>query len=213
MQVTSHSLLEMTPVMPVVQITDPEQAVPIAQALRKGGIAMLEIVMRTPVSLEAIKRIRADVPDVIVGAGTVTDVAKLEAAVDAGCEFVITPGLTRTMAKAGQELSMPMVPGVSCASDIMLGLEFGYSAFKFFPAESSGGMSALKALAAPFSQVTFCPTGGIGPHNLVDYLSLECVSCVGGSWLTPVALQRRNAWSEVTELTQQAVNTVNSLAL
>ena len=213
MQVTSHSLLEMTPVMPVVQITDAEQAVPIAHALRKGGIAMLEIVMRTPVSLEAIRRIRAEVPDVIVGAGTVTDVAKLEAAVDAGCEFVITPGLTRTMAEASQGLSMPMVPGVSCASDIMLGLEYGFTAFKFFPAESSGGISALKALAAPFSQVTFCPTGGIGPHNLVDYLSIDCVSCVGGSWLTPVAQQRRNAWSEITELTQQAVNTANSLAL
>ena len=113
------------------------------------------------------------------------------------------------MAKAGQELSMPMVPGVSCASDIMLGLEFGYSAFKFFR-RVLGRHFSSESLAAPFSQVTFCPTGGIGPHNLVDYLSLECVSCVGGSWLTPVALQRRNAWSEVTELTQQAVNTINS---
>ena len=110
MQVTSHSLLEMTPVIPVVQITDAEQAVPIALALRKGGIAMLEIVMRTPVSVEAIKRIRAEVPDVIVGAGTVTDVAKLEAASDAGCEFVITPGLTRTMAEAGQDCPCPWCP-------------------------------------------------------------------------------------------------------
>lgn len=213
MQVTSHSLLEMTPVIPVVQITDAEQAVPIALALRKGGIAMLEIVMRTPVSVEAIKRIRAEVPDVIVGAGTVTDLAKLEAALDAGCEFVITPGLTRTMAEAGQGLSLPMVPGVSCASDIMLGLECGFSAFKFFPAEASGGIAALKALAAPFSQATFCPTGGIGPHNLGDYLSLDCVSCVGGSWLAPAALQRKSAWSEITELTQQAVNTAHSSAL
>ena len=213
MQVTSHSLLEMTPVIPVVQITDAEQAVPIALALRKGGIAILEIVMRTPVSVEAIKRIRAEVPDVIVGAGTVTDLAKLEAALDAGCEFVITPGLTRTMAEAGQGLSLPMVPGVSCASDIMLGLEYGFSAFKFFPAEASGGIAVLKALAAPFSQATFCPTGGIGPHNLGDYLSLDCVSCVGGSWLAPAALQRKSAWSEITELTQQAVNTAHSSAL
>ena len=213
MQVTSHSLLEMTPVIPVVQITDAEQAVPIALALRKGGIAILEIVMRTPVSVEAIKRIRAEVPDVIVGAGTVTDLAKLEAALDAGCEFVITPGLTRTMAEAGQGLSLPMVPGVSCASDIMLGLEYGFSAFKFFPAEASGGIAALKALAAPFSQATFCPTCGIGPHNLGDYLSLDCVSCVGGSWLAPAALQRKSAWSEITELTQQAVNTAHSSAL
>ena len=213
MQVTSHSLLEMTPVIPVVQITDAEQAVPIALALRKGGIAILEIVMRTPVSVEAIKRIRAEVPDVIVGAGTVTDLAKLEAALDAGCEFVITPGLTRTMAEAGQGLSLPMVPGVSCASDIMLGLEYGFSAFKFFPAEASGGIAALKALAAPFSQATFCPTGGIGPHNLGDYLSLDCVSCVGGSWLAPAALQRKSAWSKITELTQQAVNTAHSSAL
>ena len=106
---------------------------------------------------------------------------------------------------------MPMVPGVSCASDIMLGLEYGFSAFKFFPAESSG-IAALKALAAPFSPGDFLSTGGVGPHNLVDYLSLDCVSCVGGSWLTPVAL-RRSRVVEITELTQQAVNTANSPAL
>ena len=150
MQVTSHSLLEMTPVIPVVQITDAEQAVPIAQALRKGGIAMLEIVMRTPVSLEAIKQIRAEVPDVIVGAGTVTDVAKLEAAVDAGCEFVITPGLTRTMAEAGQGLSMPMVPGCPAPATLCWDLSMA-SRVQVLSGRVSGGIAALKALAAPFS--------------------------------------------------------------
>jgi 2-dehydro-3-deoxyphosphogluconate aldolase/(4S)-4-hydroxy-2-oxoglutarate aldolase len=205
MNSTSHSLLEMTPVLPVVQIADADQAIPVAQALRQGGIAVLEVVLRTPASLEAIRRIRAEVPDVVVGAGTVTDMAKLEAAVEAGSEFLITPGLTPTMAKACQDLSMPVVPGVSCASDIMLGLEYGFSAFKFFPAEASGGIAALKALAGPFGDIRFCPTGGISPDNLAAYLALDCVTCVGGSWLTPKALLKRKAWAEVTQLTQQAV--------
>jgi 2-dehydro-3-deoxyphosphogluconate aldolase/(4S)-4-hydroxy-2-oxoglutarate aldolase len=205
MHTTSHSLLEMTPVMPVVQFSDPDHAIPVAQALRQGGIAVLEVVLRTPASIEAIRRIRAEVPDVVVGAGTVTDLVKLDAAVEAGCEFLITPGLTPTMAKACQELPIPVVPGVSCASDIMLGMEYGFTAFKFFPAEASGGIKALKALAGPFGDITFCPTGGISPENLAAYLALDCVSCVGGSWLTPNALLKRQAWSEVTSLTQQAV--------
>ena len=205
MNTTSHSLLEMTPVLPVVQIADADNAIPVAQALRQGGIAMLEVVLRTPASIEAIRRIRAEVPDVVVGAGTITDMGKLDAAVEAGCEFLITPGLTPAMAKACKDLPMPVVPGVSCASDIMLGLEYGFTAFKFFPAEASGGIAALKALAGPFGDITFCPTGGISPDNLAAYLALDCVSCVGGSWLTPKALLKRQAWSEVTSLTQQAI--------
>ena len=172
MPVTSFNLLEMTPVMPVVQISNAEDAVPLAHALRQGGIAVLEVVLRTPASLEAIRRIRAEVSDVIVGAGTVTDISKLQAAVDAGSEFIITPGLTPTLAEAGQFLDIPMIPGISSASDLMLGLEHGYSAFKFFPAETSGGIAALQALVGPFADITLCPTGGIGPHNLRQYLEL-----------------------------------------
>lgn len=205
MHVTSHGLLEMTPVIPVVQITDSELAVPTAKALRRGGISVLEVVLRTPASLDAIRRIRAEVPDVVVGAGTVTSVRKLEEAVEAGSEFIITPGLTPALAAAGQALTMPMVPGVSTASDLMLGLEHGFTAFKFFPAEASGGIAAMQALAAPFSEATFCPTGGIGPDNLMDYLALDCVPCVGGSWLTPQGLMRRNAWDNIAVLAQQAV--------
>lgn len=205
MHVTSHGLLEMTPVIPVVQITDSELAVPTAKALRRGGISVLEVVLRTPASLDAIRRIRAEVPDVVVGAGTVTSVRKLEEAVEAGSEFIITPGLTPALAAAGQALTMPMVPGVSTASDLMLGLEHGFTAFKFFPAEASGGIPAMQALAAPFSEATFCPTGGIGPDNLMDYLALDCVPCVGGSWLTPQGLMRRNAWDKIAVLAQQAV--------
>ncbi len=205
MSMTSHGLLELTSVLPVVQIADADQAVPLAHALHRGGIAILEVVLRTPGSLDAIRNIRAEVPDVVVGAGTITDMAKLEAAVDAGSEFLITPGLTRSMAKACQQLPMPLVPGVSCASDIMLGMEYGFSAFKFFPAEASGGIAALKALAAPFSDISFCPTGGIGPNNLSAYLALDCVPCVGGSWLTPMPVLKQQAWSEVTDLAQRAV--------
>ena len=209
MPVTSVNLLEMTPVMPVVQISNAEDAVPLAHALRQGGIAVLEVVLRTPASLEAIRRIRTEVSDVIVGAGTVTDISKLQAAVDAGSEFIITPGLTPTLADAGQSLDIPMIPGISSASDLMLGLEHGYSAFKFFPAETSGGIAALQALAGPFTDITLCPTGGIGPHNLRQYLELPFVPCVGGSWLTPDTLQRRKAWDEITELARQALALVN----
>lgn len=209
MPANSLNVLEMTPVMPVVQISNADDAVPIAQALRQGGIHVLEVVLRTAASLEAIRRIRAEVSDVIVGAGTITDISKLQAAIDAGSEFIITPGLTPMLAAAGQSIDIPMIPGISSASDLMLGREHGYSAFKFFPAETSGGIAALQALAGPFADVTLCPTGGIGPHNLRQYLELPCVPCVGGSWLTPDALQRRKAWDEITTLARQALAAVN----
>jgi 2-dehydro-3-deoxyphosphogluconate aldolase/(4S)-4-hydroxy-2-oxoglutarate aldolase len=159
MQVNSQNLLEMTSIMPVVEIADVNCAVPLAEALKQGGIAILEVVLRTPASLEAISLIRQEVTGVIVGAGTVTSLDKFQAAVDAGSEFIVTPGLTAAIARAGADSPLPVLPGISRASDIMLGQEYGYSAFKFFPAEASGGITALKALAGPFVDAVFCPTG------------------------------------------------------
>ena len=205
MQINSQNLLEMTSIMPVVEIADADCAVPLAEALKQGGIAILEVVLRTPDSLAAISRIRKEVPGVIVGAGTVTSLDKFHAAVDAGSEFIVTPGLTPTLAQAGADSSLPVLPGISRASDIMLGLEYGYRDFKFFPAEASGGIPALKALAGPFGDVVFCHTGGIGLHNIADYLGLPSVACVGGSWLTPPDLQKRGDWQAITQRTKQAL--------
>ena len=205
MRVSGETLLEMTPIMPIVEIEEVDRAVPLAEALKQGGIDILEVVLRTPASLEAISRIRKEVPDVLVGAGTVTSLDKFHAAVDAGSEFIVTPGLTPAIAKAGADSPLPVLPGVSCATDIMLGQEYGYRAFKFFPAEASGGITALKALAGPFGDAVFCPTGGIGLHNLANYLRLPSVACIGGSWLTLRDLQERGDWQSVTERAEGAL--------
>ena len=205
MRVSSETLLEMTPIMPIVEIEKVDRAVPLAEALKQGGIDILEVALRTPGSLEAISRIRKEVPDVVVGAGTVTSLEKFHAAVNAGSEFIVTPGLTPAIAQAGVDSPLPVLPGVSTASDIMFGQEYGYRAFKFFPAEASGGIAALKALAGPFGDADFCPTGGIGPHNLAGYLRLPSVACVGGSWLALRDLQERGDWQSVTERTEDAL--------
>ena len=183
---------------------------PLAEALKQGGIDILEVALRTPGSLEAISRIRKEVPDVVVGAGTVTSLEKFHAAADAGSEFIVTPGLTPAIAQAGVDSPLPVLPGVSTASDIMLGQEYGYRAFKFFPAEASGGITALKALAGPFGDAVFCPTGGIGLHNLADYLRLPSVACIGGSWLTLRDLQERGDWHSITQRTEDALATAHA---
>ena len=209
MRVSSETLLEMTPIMPIVEIEEVDRAVPLAEALKQGGIDILEVALRTPGSLEAISRIRKEVPEVVVGAGTVTSLEKFHAAVDAGSEFIVTPGLTPAIAQAGVDSPLPVLPGVSTASDIMFGQEYGYRAFKFFPAEASGGIAALKALAGPFGDAVFCPTGGIGPHNLAGYLRLPSVACVGGSWLALRDLQEQGDWQSVTERTEDALATAH----
>ena len=210
MRVSGETLLEMTPIMPIVEIEEVDRAVPLAEALKQGGIDILEVVLRTAASLEAISRIRKEVPDVLVGAGTVTSLDKFHAAVDAGSNFIVTPGLTPAIAQAGADSPLPVLPGVSCATDIMLGQEYGYRAFKFFPAEASGGITALKALAGPFGDAVFCPTGGIGLHNLADYLRLPSVACIGGSWLTLRDLQERGDWHSVTQRTEGALATAHA---
>ncbi len=210
MRVSGETLLEMTPIMPIVEIEEVDRAVPLAEALKQGGIDILEVVLRTAASLEAISRIRKEVPDVLVGAGTVTSLDKFHAAVDAGSNFIVTPGLTPAIAQAGADSSLPVLPGISCATDIMLGREYGYRAFKFFPAEASGGIAALKALAGPFGDAVFCPTGGIGLHNLADYLRLPSVACIGGSWLTLRDLQERGDWHSITQRTEDALATAHA---
>jgi 2-dehydro-3-deoxyphosphogluconate aldolase/(4S)-4-hydroxy-2-oxoglutarate aldolase len=177
-------LMRTAPVIPVIVIEDVAHAVPLAAALVAGGLPVLEITLRTPAALPAITAMKA-VPGAIVGAGTVTNPAELDAALAAGAEFIVSPGLTEPLGKAAIASGVPFLPGIATAGDIMRGLDMGLTRFKFFPAMAAGGLPALKALAAPFGQVRFCPTGGIGPDNAAEWLAFDPVLCVGGSWVAP----------------------------
>jgi 2-dehydro-3-deoxyphosphogluconate aldolase/(4S)-4-hydroxy-2-oxoglutarate aldolase len=172
------------PVIPVLVIDRIEDAVPVAEALVAGGLPVLEVTLRTPVALDAIRAMKS-VPGAIVGAGTVIDGALLDQAVAAGAEFLVSPGLTDSLAEAAKRSPIPLLPGVATASEIMRALDHGFTRLKFFPATASGGIPALKGHSAVFGNVTFCPTGGISAETASDWLALPAVACVGGSWLVP----------------------------
>lgn len=172
------------PVIPVLVIEDIIHAEPIARALVAGGLPVLEVTLRTNAALEAI-RIMKQVPGAIVGAGTVLNPAQLDAALEAGSEFIVSPGLTKALGKAAVSSDVPFLPGTANASDIMLGMDLGFDRFKFFPAEAAGGISALKAIAGPFVNARFCPTGGITQASAPQWLALDAVLCIGGSWIVP----------------------------
>ena len=193
------------PVVPVLVINDVEKAVPLAKALMEGGIKVLEVTLRTPAAIDVIKRIAQEVPDSLIGAGTVTNAQQLKAVVEAGAKFAISPGMTADLLKAGMESEIPLIPGISSTSDLMKGKDAGYTHMKFFPAEASGGVKAIKSISGPFPDVTFCPTGGIGPNNYNDYLALNNVKCVGGSWLAPDDAIESGDWARITQLAKEAV--------
>jgi 2-dehydro-3-deoxyphosphogluconate aldolase / (4S)-4-hydroxy-2-oxoglutarate aldolase len=177
-------IMQTAPVIPVLVVEDVRHAVPLAQALVAGGLPVLEVTLRTPVALEAIRAMK-DVPGAIVGAGTVLNVQQLDAAIEAGSEFVVSPGLTELLAREAIRREVPFLPGVASAGDLMRGLDLGLTHFKFFPAMAAGGLPALRSLAAPFGQCYFCPTGGIGVDTAAEWLAFEPVLCVGGSWVAP----------------------------
>lgn len=177
-------ILAAAPVIPVLVVERLEDAVPIAEALVEGGLPALEVTLRTPVALAAIRAMRA-VPGAIVGAGTVLDPAQLEAAQDAGATFIVSPGLTDRLAVAATASGLPFLPGVATATEVMRARDHGFSRLKFFPAMASGGLPALNGLAAIFGEMRFCPTGGIGAETAADWLAAPSVACVGGSWLVP----------------------------
>ncbi len=193
------------PVVPVLVINDVEKAVPLAKALMEGGIKVLEVTLRTPAAIDVIKRIAQEVPDSLIGAGTVTNARQLKAVVEAGAKFAISPGMTADLLKAGMDSEIPLIPGISSTSDLMKGKDAGYTHMKFFPAEASGGVKAIKSISGPFPDVTFCPTGGIGPNNYNDYLALNNVKCVGGSWLAPDDAIESGDWARITQLAKEAV--------
>ena len=177
-------IMRLAPVIPVIVIDRVEDAVPMAEALVAGGLPVLEVTLRTPAALEAIAAMKK-VAGAVVGAGTVLNQINLNKSIDAGAEFIVSPGITAGLCKAAIDNGIPFLPGTANASDIMLGMDIGLSRFKFFPAATSGGIPALKALAGPFGGIRFCPTGGITPATAPEWLALDPVLCVGGSWVVP----------------------------
>jgi 2-dehydro-3-deoxyphosphogluconate aldolase / (4S)-4-hydroxy-2-oxoglutarate aldolase len=187
-------ILALSPVMPVVTINDPEDAVPIAKALVRGGIRLIEITMRTSAALASMRAVADAVPEMVVGAGTVLNRADLDSCIAAGAQFAISPGATPELLAAGKTAPVPYLPAVATASDIMAGLAAGYLHFKLFPATVVGGVAALKAFAGPFGSVKFCPTGGISEKTAPEFLALKNVACVGGSWIASDARIAAKDW-------------------
>jgi 2-dehydro-3-deoxyphosphogluconate aldolase/(4S)-4-hydroxy-2-oxoglutarate aldolase len=192
------------PVIPVIVLEDVAHAVPLARALVAGGIRMLEVTLRTPAALACIEAIAREVPDAVAGAGTVRSVADARAARDAGARFAVSPGYTSRVGLACRELGLPLLPGVATGSEIMAASEDGYTELKFFPAMQAGGPAMLKAWSGPFTDVRFCPTGGVSPANAKEFLSLPNVVCVGGSWLTPGDAVASGDWERITRLAREA---------
>lgn len=204
MRRTAAEIMALAPVIPVLTVERAETGVPLGRALVAGGLCVLEVTLRTQDALSALRRMAEEVEGAVVGAGTVLNAEDLARAVDAGAEFIISPGLTEPLARAAAAAGIPILPGVATASDIMRGLDLGLSHFKFFPAETSGGAAAVAAFAGPFGQCRFCPTGGVTPGNAATYLGLANVTCVGGSWVAPGRLVAEGNWAAITGLAQSA---------
>lgn len=209
MTISIQDIMNTSPVIPVMVINKIEQAVPLANALVEGGLKVLEITLRTPIALDAIKKIKAEVPGAIVGTGTVINLKTLKQAVDVGSEFLVSPGVTEHLIDAALKTGTPILPGVASPSEVMRLMEKGITQMKFFPAEAAGGIPMLKSIGGPLPQVTFCPTGGVNPKNAADYLALKNVACVGGSWMAPADLVDACNWDEISRLAKEAANINN----
>jgi 2-dehydro-3-deoxyphosphogluconate aldolase/(4S)-4-hydroxy-2-oxoglutarate aldolase len=204
MALTSSQLLAVAPVIPVVVLPDAAAAIPLAESLRRGGIGVVEVTLRTSAGLEAIRRIASEVPGIVVGAGTVTTPSAAEDARAAGAQFLVTPGATPALVDAAQATGLPILPGAATVSEVLALVERGVTNLKFFPAEASGGLDYLASVASVLPEVTFCPTGGIAASTAADYLALPNVACVGGSWLTPPDAVAAGNWALVEKLAREA---------
>ncbi|MFH7044025.1 bifunctional 4-hydroxy-2-oxoglutarate aldolase/2-dehydro-3-deoxy-phosphogluconate aldolase [Paucibacter sp. JuS9] len=204
MSTNTLSLASHGPVIPVIVIQKLEHAVPLAQALVAGGVRVLEVTLRTPVALKAMEAMARAVPDAIVGAGTLRTPADVQAAKNAGCQFGVSPGYTDALAAACKEFGLPLLPGVSTASEVMQASSAGFQFLKLFPAVAVGGVNLLKALSGPFPDIAFCPTGGITPETAPQFLSLPNVKVCGGSWLTPQDAMDAGDWGRITALAKAA---------
>lgn len=198
------SLLDIASVVPVVVVHDADHAVPIAKALVDGGLPIIELTLRTPAAMAAIERIAAEVPEIIVGAGTIVDTAQPKLALAAGAQFLVSPGSTANLRAAMRDTGLPHLPGVATVSEVMTLLEDGYRDMKFFPAEAAGGAPYLRAIHSPVPAARFCPTGGITPASAAEYLKTPNVGCVGGSWLTPADAVDRHDWARISDLARKA---------
>lgn len=200
------AVFALAPVIPVLTIAHIDDALPLARALACNGLPVLEITLRTARALDAIALIARELPEACVGAGTVLARKDLEAVLLAGARFAISPGATEQLYRDAADCAIPLIPGIATASELMRGLEHGWQRFKFFPAESSGGVNALRALAGPFPQVRFCPTGGIDATRAPGYLALSNVGCVGGSWMVPPDALKARDWKRIGELARAAAD-------
>lgn len=200
------AVLKAQPVIPVIVIENVAAAVPMARALVAGGLKAIEITLRTPVALDAIKAVAEEVEGAVVGAGTILTRDDFHRAEDAGAKFIVSPGTTLELLEVARKSKVPLLPGAVTASEVMSLREEGFTVMKFFPAEQSGGAAFLKSLASPLAGTLFCPTGGISPENARDYLSLPNVVCVGGSWVTPKDLVANGDWDGITALARAAAD-------
>lgn len=201
-----RDILARAPVIPVLTIEKLEHAGPLAKALAKGGLPVLEVTLRTPVALEAIAEMRRAVPEAIVGAGTLVKPADFDAAQRAGARFLVTPGLTPALIEASRRVPVPLLPGVMTPSELLAARAAGFDALKLFPAQQAGGVAMLKAFSGPFPDILFCPTGGITPENAPSYLALQNVACVGGSWLAPAAALANGDFAAIEGLAREAAS-------
>jgi 2-dehydro-3-deoxyphosphogluconate aldolase/(4S)-4-hydroxy-2-oxoglutarate aldolase len=201
---TALKVMQDAPVIPVIVLGDVAHAVPMARALVAGGIRMLEITLRTPQALACLEAIARDVPEAVLGAGTVRSPADAKAAAAAGARFAVSPGYTSAVGQACRDAGLPLLPGVATGSEIMLAQQDGFTELKFFPALQAGGAPMLKAWSGPFTDVRFCPTGGVTPANAAEFLALPNVVCVGGSWLVPADALAQGEWARITQLAREA---------
>lgn len=204
-KLTALDVLNVAPIVPVIALKRLEDALPLATALLNAGVRALEVTLRTDCALDAIKLLRKALPDALVGAGTVTNVAQFRQALQAGSQFIITPGLTEDLLKESLKQDVPFIPGIATPSELMLAKQYGLSYLKFFPAEINGGIKALQAFAGPFPDVKFCPTGGINEKNYRNYLALKNVLCVGGTWFVPTEAIEREDFDAIAALAKSAV--------
>ncbi|TQV75064.1 bifunctional 4-hydroxy-2-oxoglutarate aldolase/2-dehydro-3-deoxy-phosphogluconate aldolase [Aliikangiella marina] len=202
-------ILKKGPVVPVIVIDNLEDAVPLASALVEGGLEVLEVTLRTPVAIDAVKAMKAALPDAIIGTGTVTNMKTLHQSLEAGADFMVSPGATNSLLRDAVSEGALLLPGAATPSEAMHLLEEGFVCQKFFPAEAAGGVAMLKSIAGPLPQITFCPTGGISNTNAANYLALSNVACVGGTWMLDKNLIKQKDWSAITELARQAKQIVS----
>ncbi len=202
----AREIMKVSPIIPVMRVESVDESLRLCEALIEGGISIFEITLRTPCAIDAINAVAKEFPNATTGAGTVVDATQFQMVEEAGAAFAISPGLTQSLAE--YKSSIALLPGVASASEIMQALEWGYDAFKLFPANIVGGVEALKAFGAPFGDVVFCPTGGINAGNVKEYLALKNVLCVGGSWIVPAEAIAEKNFAEVTRLTREALRRV-----